>query len=153
MVIVVSLDIALEAFGVGANDKIFDKVVGGVVVVAVTVVANESIFGKVVVGAIVAAVVVVVVIVVAYDKIFASVEDGAAVGVVLDAFADANVVTEGAVDASTILLTSAVSLSTASSRSRTRSASRRPLKRAPSIYKNDFYGYTVSPFNENIPKS
>ena len=152
MVIVVSLDIALEAFGVGANDKIFDKVVGGVVVVAVTVVANESIFGKVVVGAIVAAVVVVV-IVVAYDKIFASVEDGAAVGVVLDAFADANVVTEGAVDASTILLTSAVSLSTASSRSRTRSASRRPLKRAPSIYKNDFYGYTVSPFNENIPKS
>ena len=152
MVIVVSLDIALEAFGVGANDKIFDKVVGGVVVVAVTVVANESIFGKVVVGTIVAAVVVVV-IVVAYDKIFASVEDGAAVGVVLDAFADANVVTEGAVDASTILLTSAVSLSTASSRSRTRSASRRPLKRAPSIYKNDFYGYTVSPFNENIPKS
>ena len=152
MVIVVSLDIALEAFGVGANDKIFDKVVGGVVVVAVTVVANESIFGKVVVGAIVAAVVVVV-IVVAYDKIFASVEDGAAVGVVLDAFADANVVTEGAVDASTILLTSAVSLSTASSRSRTRSASRRPLKRAPSISKNDFYGYTVSPFNENIPRS
>ena len=152
MVIVVSLDIALEAFGVGANDKIFDKVVGGVVVVAVTVVANESIFGKVVVGAIVAAVVVVV-IVVAYDKIFARVEDGTAVGVVLDAFADANVVTEGAVDASTILLTSAVSLSTASSRSRTRSASRRPLKRAPSIYKNDFYGYTVSPFNENIPKS
>ena len=152
MVIVVSLDIALEAFGVGANDKIFDTVVGGVVVVAVTVVANESIFGKVVVGAIVAAVVVVV-IVVAYDKIFASVEDGAVVGVVLDAFADANIVTEGAVDASTILLTSAVSLSTASSRSRTRSASRRPLKRAPSIYKNDFYGYTVSPFNENIPKS
>ena len=152
MVIVVSLDIALEAFGVGANDKIFDKVVGGVVVVAVTVVANESIFGKVVVGTIVAAVVVVV-IVVAYDKIFARVEDGTAVGVVLDAFADANVVTEGAVDASTILLTSAVSLSTASSRSRTRSASRRPLKRAPSIYKNDFYGYTVSPFNENIPKS
>ena len=152
MVIVVSLDIALEAFGVGANDKIFDKVVGGVVVVAVTVVANESIFGKVVVGAIVAAVVVVV-IVVAYDKIFARVEDGTAVGVVLDAFADANVVTEGAVDASTILLTSAVSLSTASSRSRTRSASRRPLKRAPSISKNDFYGYTVSPFNENIPKS
>ena len=86
MVIVVSLDIALEAFGVGANDKIFDKVVGGVVVVAVTVVANESIFGKVVVGAIVAAVVVVV-IVVAYDKIFARVEDGTAVGVVLDAFA------------------------------------------------------------------
>ena len=152
MVIVVSLDIALEAFGVGANDKIFDKVVGGVVVVAVTVVANESIFGKVVVGTIVAAVVVVV-IVVAYDKIFASVEDGAVVGVVLDAFADANIVTEGAVDASTILLTSAVSLSTASSRSRTRSASRRPLKRAPSISKNDFYGYTVSPFNENIPKS
>ena len=152
MVIVVSLDIALEAFGVGANDKIFDKVVGGVVVVAVTVVANESIFGKVVVGTIVAAVVVVV-IVVAYDKIFARVEDGTAVGVVLDAFADANIVTEGAVDASTILLTSAVSLSTASSRSRTRSASRRPLKRAPSISKNDFYGYTVSPFNENIPKS
>ena len=152
MVIVVSLDIALEAFGVGANDKIFDKVVGGVVVVAVTVVANESIFGKVVVGTIVAAVVVVV-IVVAYDKIFARVEDGTAVGVVLDAFADANVVTEGAVDASTILLTSAVSLSTASSRSRTRSASRRPLKRAPSISKNDFYGYTVSPFNENIPRS
>ena len=87
------------------------------------------------------------------DKIFARVEDGTAVGVVLDAFADANVVTEGAVDASTILLTSAVSLSTASSRSRTRSASRRPLKRAPSISKNDFYGYTVSPFNENIPRS